>query len=152
MEELRRQLQKGTIREAYRSLLSFMLGLRTHLSRRLPVSGLYQGYMDMSYFALFPPALKRLNLKIAIVFKYDTFRFEVWLSAGNKKVQKQYWQLLRAGSWPRYRVVTPGKGIDSILECDLATGLDLVDPDALTAHVEKVTLAFIDEVETFLAR
>jgi hypothetical protein len=53
--------------------------------------------------------------------------------------------------WPRYRFVAPAKGIDSILECDLATDFDLDDPDALTASTEETTAAFIEDIERFLA-
>lgn len=154
MEEFRRQLKKGSIRKAYRALLTYMMGLRTHFKNRYPdsaVSGLYQGYMDMTYFALFPPSLKHRDLKIAIVFKYDAFRFEAWLAGRNRKVQRQYWELFRDSQWPEYRVVTPARGIDSIVECDLAKDFDLSAPDALTSRIEKATVAFIRDVERYLS-
>ena len=154
MKEFRRQLKKGSIQKAYVGLLSYMMGLRNHFKNNLAgctVSSLYQGYMDMTYFAIFPPALKHRNLKIAIVFNYDAFRFEAWLAAGNRKIQRQYWELFKEGQWPKYRVVTPAKGIDSFLERDLATDFDLADSDALTESIEKATVAFIDDIERFLA-
>ena len=154
MEEFRGQLEKGSIQKAYRGLLYYMMGLRTHFKNNLfgsTVSGLYQGYMDMTYFALFPSSLKHRNLKIAIVFNYDAFGFEAWLAAGNRKVQRHYWELFKESQWPEYRLVTPAKGIDSILEFDLASGFDLDDPDALTASIEKTTVAFIDDIERYLA-
>lgn len=152
MEELQGQLRKGPVRRAYRALLTYMLELRTHFKNSgSAVSGLYPGYMDMSYFALFPPALEARNLKIAIVFDYDAFGFEAWLAGGNRKVQRQYWELFKEGRWPAYRLVTPAKGVDSILECDLASGLDLDDRAALTASIETATAAFIDDIERFLA-
>lgn len=154
MEELRGQLGKGSIQKAYRALLSYMMSLRTHFNNSyavFTVSGLYQGYMDMTYFALVPPLLKHRNLKIAIVFNYDAFRFEAWLAGSNRKVQRHYWELFKDSQWPEYRVVTPAKGIDSILECDLATDFDLNDSDALTVSIEKATVAFIDDIERFLA-
>ena len=154
LESFHRQLEKGSVQKAYGALISYMMKLRTHFKRDLDgsgVSGLYQGYMDMTYFALFPSSLKHHNLKIAIVFNYNAFRFEAWLAAGNRKVQRQYWELFKESQWPAYRVVTPAKGIDSILEYDLATGYDLEDPDALTASIEKTTTLFIDDIERFLA-
>jgi hypothetical protein len=154
IEEFRTQLERGSIQWAYRALLSYMRGLRTHFKNTLAdatVSGLYQGYMDMTYFALFPSSLKHRNLKIAIVFNYDAFRFEAWLSGGNRKVQRQVWELFKGSRWPAYRVVTPAKGVDAILECDLVTDFDLDDPDALTASIEKATVAFIHDIESFLA-
>jgi len=91
------------------------------------------------------------NAQVAIVFNYDAFGFEAWLAGRNWKVQRQYWELFKDSQWPAYRVVTPAKGIDSILECDLATDLDLDAPDALTASIETATVAFIDDIERFLA-
>src|SRR5512145_3485391 len=155
MEELRKQLGKGSIQKAYRTLLFYMTGLRTHFANRYgdpAVSGLYQGYMDMTYFALFPPSLKRLDLKIAIVFNYDAFRFEAWLAARNRKVQRQYWELFKESDWGEYRVVAPAAGIDSILEYDLARDFNLADPDTLTSNIETATTAFINEIERFLSK
>jgi len=154
MEELRKQLGKGAIQKAYGALLSYMMGLRTHFVNKYgdpAVSGLYQGYMDMTYFALFPPSLKRRDLKVAIVFNYDAFRFEAWLAARNRKVQRQYWELFRDSHWAEYRVVTPAGGIDSIIECDLAKDFDFSDPDALTSKIESATAAFIANIERFLS-
>jgi hypothetical protein len=153
MKEFRRQLEKGAIQKAYRALLSYMMGLRTHFKSNLPgssVSGLYQGYLDMTYFALFPSSLKQRKLKVAIVFNYEAFRFEAWLAGGNRKVQRHYWELFKESQWPEYRVVTPATGIDSILECDLITDFNLDDADALTASIEKATFAFIHDIERFL--
>jgi hypothetical protein len=151
--EFRRQLEKGSIQRAYVALLSYMMGLRTHFKNKLTgctVSGLYQGHMDMTFFAVFPSSLKRRNLKIAIVFNYSAFRFEAWLAARNRKIQKQYWELVKKGRWPDYRVMRPGKGIDSILECDLATDIALDNPDALTATMEAGIVAFMSDIERFI--
>jgi hypothetical protein len=154
MEAFQRELKKGSIQKAYKVLLSYMLSLRTHFTKshaQFAVSGLYQGYMDMTYFALFPPSLKEHGLKIAIVFNYDAFRFEAWLAAANRKIQKQYWELLKDSQWPRCRIVEPAKGIDSILECDLADGPDLDSPDTLTPRIETTALSFIKDIERFLS-
>lgn len=153
MEEFREQLRKGAIQKAYRALLAYMMGLGTHFKKQYPdlaVSSLYQGYLDMTYFALFPPALRQRDLKVAIVFNYDAFRFEAWLVGRNRKVQQQYWELFRDCQWPDYRVVKPAVGIDSIVERDLARDFDLSDPQALTARIEKAAVAFIDEIERTL--
>jgi hypothetical protein len=154
MQEFRKQLEKGSIQKAYRALLSYMMGLRTHFKNShadYAVSGLYQGYMDMTYFAIFPAILKRRSLKIAIVFNYDAFRFEAWLTGSNRKVQRQYWELFRDSQWTEYRVVTPAAGIDSIVEFILVDDFDICDPDAMTSSIETATVAFIDDIESFLS-
>ncbi len=154
LEEFRALLEKGSVQKAYRALISYMMGLRTHFKNNLAgstVSGLYQGYMDMTYFALFPSSLRHRNLKITIVFNYDAFRFEAWLAGRNREVQRKYWELFKDGQWPEYRVATPAKGVDSILECDLASDFDLGDHEALTSVIETTTVAFIDDIEGFLS-
>lgn len=154
MDELQKQLGKGSIQKAYRALLAYMTGLRTHFANKYgepAVSGLYQGYMDMTYFALFPTSLKSLDLKIAIVFNFEAFKFEAWLAARNRKVQRQYWELFKDSDWAEYRVVAPAAGIDAILECDLSKDFDLSKPDSLTSNIEKATVAFIDKIEKFLS-
>ncbi len=153
MDEFRRRLEPGSIQAAYRDLLSYMSELRTRFASSFgesAVSGLYQGYMDITFFALFPPSLRQRQLKVAIVFNYDAFRFEAWLAGRNREVQRRCWELLKDAPWPGFRVRAPAKDVDSILECDLATDFDLDDPDALTARIETSARAFIDRIEQFL--
>jgi hypothetical protein len=154
MEGFRKQLGLGSIQKAYRTLISFMMGLRTYFANKYgdsSVSALYQGYMDMTYFAIFPASLKPHDLKLAIVFNYDAFRFEAWLAARNRKVQRQYWERFKDSQWPEYRVITPAVGIDSIIECDLAKEFDIADPDALTSKIDSTVEAFVKNIEQFLS-
>ena len=89
MDEYKKQIEKGTIKQAYQQLMEYMMGLRIYFSQNYPdfnVSGsIYYGYMDMTYFAIIPKLIKQHKLKIAVVFIHDTCRFQVWLSAANKK-------------------------------------------------------------------
>ena len=155
MDEFRRHLRRGSIQKAYGALLSYMMGLRTHFHDRYPkssVSGLYQGYLDMSYFAIVPPSFKRRGLKIAIVFNYGAFRFEAWLAAANRQIQRKYWKLLSDVPLAGYRLVTPAPGIDSIIECDLADHFDFQHFDALTAQIEAKAAKFTNDMERVLSR
>jgi hypothetical protein len=154
MDEFRGQLKNGSIQRAYYALLLYMTGLRTHFQKKYPgyaLSGLYQGYMDMTYFALFPPPLKQRDLKIAIVFNYEAFRFEAWLAGSNRKVQQKYWELVKNSQWHGCRVVTPAKGVDSIIECNLAEDFDFADLASLTESIEENTAEFVAHIESFLS-
>jgi hypothetical protein len=154
MHALREQIARGSIRRAYRALISTTMGIRAHFKAGHPsfeVSGLYQGYLDMTYFAVVPPSLKSGGLKIAIVFNYDEFQFEAWLVGRNRKVQREYWELFRDSRWPSYRVVAPATGVDAIVEYVLVSEPDFRDPDALTSLIEAGTLVFIRDMETFLS-
>ena len=154
VNNLRGQLGIGSIQKAYRALLDYMMDLRTHFKNRYPscsISGLYQGYMDMTYFAIVPPSFKHRDLKVAIVFNYEAFRFEAWLAGTNRQVQRKYWELFRDSRWAEFRVVTPAKGVDSIIECNLAEDFDFGDLDSLTASIEAKAVQFIDDIEKFLS-
>jgi hypothetical protein len=151
--ELREQLGKGSVQRAYAAIVGYMSRLRAHFAStqgERAVSGLYQGYLDMTYFALFPPALKSRDLKLGIVFDYETFAFEVWLAARNGRVQRHYWELFRDSDWSKYEVVEPAAGIDAIVEHDVASGFELDDPEALTTQIDAAVAAFLGDLERFL--
>ena len=153
MDEYKAQMQKGIIPRAYRGLMAYITDLRSYFSSRYPehtVSGsIYQGYMDMTYFAFTPGFLKDRGLKIAIVFNHEAFRFEIWLAGFNKKVQAQYWKLFKDSGWNRYHTVPATKGVDAIIEHTLVDDPDFGSLDALTRKIEYGTLAFIRDVEAF---
>ena len=156
MNEFRKQLEKGTIKEAYKGLMKYIMDLKTYFKNKYPdyfVSGsIYYGYMDMTYFSFFPKSLKHRNLKIAIVFIHDTFRFEAWLAGYNKQVQTKYWKLFKESGWNKYHVVSTTKGVDSIIEYILVENPDFSDLDTLTKKIEGATLKFIKDVEIFLSK
>jgi hypothetical protein len=155
-DEYKNQLQKGAIQKAYKGLMEYILALRTHLKNKHPdyfVPGsIYYGYMDMTYFSFYPESIKNRNLKIAIVFIHEAFRFEAWLAGYNKQVQSKYWTLFKQSGWNKYRLVPTTKGVDSILEHILVEEPDFSDLDALTQQIESGTLKFIQDVETFLSK
>jgi hypothetical protein len=156
MDEYRKQIQKGDIKEAYKGLMEYIMDLRMYFKNKYPdyfVSGsIYYGFMDMTYFSFFPKSLKSRKLKIAIVFIHDTFRFEAWLAGYNKQVQTEYWKLIKESDWNKYRIPTTTKGIDSIMEYILVDYPDFSDLDTLTKKIENGTLKFIKDIEDFLSK
>ena len=154
--EYRKQMEKGAVPRAYRGLMEYIMGLRAHLKSKYPdyfvSGGIYHGFMDMTYFSFIPESYKRRNLKIAIVFLHEAFRFEVWLAGYNKQVQSKYWKLFKEHSWSKYHMVSTTKGEDSILECVLVDDPDFGDADALTKQIEGTTMKFIRDVESFLLK
>jgi hypothetical protein len=153
LAELQSQLGKGALQRSYGAILSYMSQLRAHFVTRdggRAVSALYQGSFDMTYFALFPPALKSRGLKLAIVFNYDSFAFEVWLAARNRALQRRYWQLVRDSSWSGHRLVEPAVGIDAIVESDVAAASALAVPSELTSRIEAAYWTLPNELTAFL--
>jgi hypothetical protein len=155
MKDYKEQLQKGCIQEAYRGLMAFFRDLRAHFKRAYPEisvsGGIYYGYMDMTYFALVPPFLKRRKLKIAIVFVHESFRFEVWLSGTNRDVQAKIWSRLKESGWRKYPLASNPRAADYVIDHVLVADPDFRDLDALTEQIESGTLAFIREIEAFFA-
>ncbi len=82
LNEFKDQILKGDIVVTYRGLMEYFGYLKSHFRNNHPgydVNGnTYFGYLDMTYFPIFTERLKERGLKIALVFVYETFRFEVW--------------------------------------------------------------------------
>ena len=156
MVEYKKQLEKGAIQKAYQGLMEYMLSLKNHFGTKYPdfsVSGsMYSGYMDMTYFSVFPKSLKNRELKIAIVFVYDSFRFEVWLSGRNQQVLAKYWKIVKDSGWDKYQLAAQGKWADSILEHVLVYNPDFSDLEALTKQIDQEASKFIRDVESFLTK
>ncbi len=156
MKEYRNQMEKGVIQQAYRGLMDYIMGLRSHFEKKYPdylVSGsIYFGYMDMTYFSFFPKSLKIIGLKVGIVFVHKDFKFEVWLFGYNKRIQSKYWKLFKDSGWSKYRIPPTTKGFDSILEGVLVENTNFSDFDDLTKQIERGTLSFIEDIENFLLK
>ena len=156
IHEYRKQLQKGIVQKAYKGLMEYLMALRTHFKDKYPdhfVSGsIYYGYMDMTYFSCFPESLKQRQLKIAIVFLHEPFRFEVWLAGNNKQVQAKYWTLIKESGWKEYRLVPTTKSVDSIIEHVLVDDPDFSDCDTLTSQIEKAAVLFNKDIENFISK
>jgi hypothetical protein len=155
IRELQKRLSDGSIQRAYRGIVAYMSRLRTEFADRRgerAISGLYQGYFDMTYFALFSDELKERELKLAVVFNYETFGLEVWLAARNRKVQKRYWELFLNTGYKKHRLVEPAVGIDAIVTAVLATDYSLEDEDSLTIRIVEGVMAFERDIASFLSK
>ncbi len=154
IDEYRKQLEKGAVKKAYKGLMEYIMELRTYFNKKYPdyfVSGsIYYGYMDMTYFSFFPKSLKDRGLKIAVVFLHEPFRFEAWLAGYNKQAQTKYWKLFKESNWDKYHIVSTTQGVDAIVEHVLVDNPDFSDLATLTKQIERETLKFIEDVESFL--
>ncbi len=155
INEYRKQLEKGAINKAYRGLMEYIMDLKTHIKNQYPdyfvSSSIYYGYMDMTYFSIISKSLKQRNLKIALVFLHEAFRFEVWLAGANKQVQQKYWKLFKDSGWNKYQLVPTTKGVDSIVEHILVDNPDFSDLEALTKKIETTSMTFITDIESFIS-
>jgi hypothetical protein len=153
LQKLKKSLCDGSIQRAYRGIISYMSRLRRVFADQRgdrAVSGLYQGCFDMTYFALFPDGLKQRDLKVAVVFNYESFNFEAWLAARNRKVQYRYWELLLNSGYKKYRLVRPAVGIDAFVVAILASDYSMEAEDRLTTQIVEGVSAFERNIISFL--
>ncbi|HCT63441.1 MAG TPA: hypothetical protein DIC19_05010 [Erysipelotrichaceae bacterium] len=143
-------LDKGDIQRAYRFIIKFMSELRTELAQKYPeykVTQVYQGYMDMSYFAISAPELRAKKLKIALVYLHQANRFELWLSASNRKVQKEWIDVFNQKENFEYRISELGVGIDSIVEYIVHVSPNFEAKAALKQSLAMNIVRFIKDME-----
>jgi hypothetical protein len=153
IQEYRLQLKKGHIQKAYKGIMTFMSGLKSHLENNYPdhfTSSLYYGYMDMTYFAFTPPLLKDKKLKIAIVFLHEEARFEAWLGGSNRKIQAEYIEKLFHADIGAYHLSQVHPGVDSIIETILVEKPDFDSVDELKTQIENKTIEFIKNITALL--
>jgi hypothetical protein len=153
IREYRLQLKEGRIQTAYKGIMTFMSGLKSHLEKDYPdysISALYFGYMDMTYFAFTPAYLKEKKLKIAIVFLHEQGRFEVWLGGTNRKIQGEYIKRLSHNNLGEYQLSRVYPGVDSIIESVIVEQPNFDQPDALRDQIEDKTIMFINDMRSIL--
>ena len=149
INELRIQIGKGKIQKGYRAILEYMLSFQSYLKKNhkdysFPGT-FYHGYMDMSYFAFIPSSFVGKGLKTAIVFNYEAFRFEIWLSGYNKEIQKKNLDWVKEKKIEGYFIPETIKGYDSIIEDHI--DIDDFDKDKVTETLEKRIEIFVKTIE-----
>lgn len=146
IQELQACLRTGVVARAYREILAYMARLRGALLEHAggrTASGIYQGHLDITHFALFPEGLKARGLKLTILFNYEKFCLEAWLTARNQKIGQRYWKLLSASHFAPYALLQPTVGNVALFKVLLAADFSLADEAHLTANV----LVAVSELE-----
>ena len=154
IQEYKIQLSKGCIQKAYKGIMTFMSELRIYLEGKHPdysASALYFGYMDMTYFAFTPVALKEKKLKIAIVFLHEGCKFELWLAGNNRKIQAEYIELLKRKDIGKYTLTQINPGVDSIIESIIVEQPNFNDIEQLKKQIETKTLEFVKDIISILS-
>jgi len=142
-------LKQGEIQIAYKGIFEFLGRLRAEFIKNHPeydVSSIYQGYMDMSYFALSTIALKAKGLKIAIVYLHEKGDFEVWLSARNRAIAKEYASILTRNFLDDTNVFHDSNNPDAIIECLLTAKPNFDDQSALIETIDQGVEKFVTTI------
>ena len=116
------QMRSGVVSKVYRKIIKSMQDLSRFLEAQdsnFVTWTLYQGYLDMTYFAITTPNLQSKKLKIAVVYQHDNNTISLWLAAANRKLQAQYWQFFRDHPVEGYHLSQRAPGVDAIIERDV---------------------------------
>jgi hypothetical protein len=146
-------LQQGDMQIAYKGIIDFIGKLRAEFIKRYPhydISNIYQGYMDMSYFALSIKALKDKGLKIAIVYLHDKGSFEVWLSARNRQIAKSYTNSLNTKISGDSDLFHDDNNPDAVIEYILTTTPDFENQFLLIDVIHKGVEKFIAAINNYI--
>lgn len=150
IKEYKQQQEKGIIPKVYRELIGYIMSLSTHFSKKYSneyaIGSFYQGYMNVSFFTVTPLSLKKQKLKIAIVFNHEKIRFEIWLTAQNRQIQKKYWELFKDSDWNKFHIPTSMDGGFSIVDSILVDNPDFNDLENLTIQIEEKAASFIRDI------
>jgi hypothetical protein len=153
IETYTNQLHHGDLQLAYKTILGFLGKLRSELSRKHPdyeVSGIYQGYMDMSYFSMSTKSLKDKGLKIAIVYIHEKGDFEIWLSARNRETAKRYASILKHEIHSKLTLFHELNNPDAILECVGVCKPDFDDQTSLMDIIDQGVEEFLRTIDACL--
>lgn len=153
IEAYTKALTEGHLREAYVGIIGCMRSLHIRFDKDAAgysVSGLYEGLMDMTYFALTSDRMRRESLKLAVVYVHRKGTFELWISGKNRSVLKKYEKVfaqLPPLSSPRFH---ERDNRDAILEFTLVETPDFSSLEKLEQSVLLAALEIARAVERML--
>lgn len=94
--------------------------------------------------------LKKLKLKIAVVYSNPGDRLEIWLAGQNKSIQKQYWEIFLGSDWNKHFIPPSIQDRFSIVESVLVDHPDFDRFDEVSGMVEQMALGFIRDLQKVL--
>jgi len=150
-EEYKKQLKIGNISTAYKSLIEYMMKLRTYFKNNYPdyiVGSFYQGYMDVTFFPITTKLLKKRKLKFTIVFDHQKIQFEIWLTAQNQQIRNKYSELITEKEFGENYISTSNPY--SIIEYLVIENPNFDNLDKITNEIEEGVKTFLRDVASTL--
>ena len=131
-------------------IMDYMKSLKAYLTKMHPddfiAGSIYSDENTITYFPFTPGTLKKLKLKIAIVFNHPQKRFEIWLAGQNKQIQKKYWEIFKESDWNKYHIPDSIENGFSIVDTVLEDKPDFSQAELLTEKLEKDILQFTRDI------
>lgn len=153
LNEYKRLIKTTDLQKGYQEFIKLFRFLRIGLEKELPdytfSSNIVENNMDYSYFQLVDTRLKELGIKIQVVFKHEEFRFEIWASGYNRKIQNRYYEKLKNKELPFILNNQPSR-IDYILSFPQYENIDLSDGEGLIRIIKSSTIELIKSISDLL--
>lgn len=154
MNDFKLQLESGRIQKAYRYIFDIFSDLGNEIKRNpnkaIITNSLYHGYLDMTYLPVTTDVLKSHGLKIAIVFNYTMFQFEIWLSAVNRKKRDEVLNSIHKSKWNKYKTIENNENPDAIIEFKINGIDDFGDKNRIVSIITKEIIKFVDDIESLI--
>lgn len=129
-------LETDNTQIAYEFLLKYLMKIKASFqdgfSEKYTFGNISFGYMDFSYFPFADNFLKDNKLRFGIVLNHKEMQFELWLMGRNKKVQHEYWNILKKSQWNKNKLSMPKY---SVLKTVLVKNPNFNNTDFLTAKI-----------------
>jgi len=143
-------IQTTELERSYQEFLRLFRFLRVELEKELGdyrfQGNIIENGMDYSYFQFTNDRLKKKGLKIAVTFVHRNFQFEVWLSGFNRKIQCNYYELLKDTRQP-FSLTEDPKRSDYILRIPLDQNLDISDGKRVLSEIKDASLRLLGYME-----
>lgn len=146
MDHFKKALGTGELQKAYRHLMdvfsSLQTALRENKEAQVQTGTLYHGYLDMTYLPVTTRVLRKKGMKVAVVFDYPKFQFQLWLSAGNRKKREKAILLLEQTKVLKDSIRIAKENPDAILEQVIHEPIDFEDTQGLVRSLVAETIRF----------
>lgn len=142
-------IETTNIQKCYQEIIRLIKYISLELEKEMPeysfMGRVVENQMDFSYFQVTRQSLKELGLKVQIIFMHSTCKFEVWISGYNRKVQRNYYELLCNSDCPFEMCLNPERN-DFIIKTVIETVAETDEPAAIIAEIK----AKIAELESYI--
>ncbi len=133
----------------YLETVIFFKKLRKILLEKYPldyyVGTVYHG--NISFLPFVSNTLRSLKLKTLIVYNHQNQRFEIWLAAQNKQIQRQYWEIFKNSDWEIFQVPESIDGRFNIVELIVSEAENVKYQSLKLDKLAEAAIRFNNEIE-----
>lgn len=153
LETYKNLLATTELQLGYQEFIKLFRFLRIELEKELldfSFSGkIAENNMDFAYFQLTDAELKAKGIKIQIIFVHKSFRFEVWASGHNRKIQTAYYNQLKDKTL-KYELNDNPQRVEYIIKHALDKNIELHSGDTVISKIKPAILEMVAFVKNDL--